>query len=120
MSEQLWHRCSFYNRTPAEGGYRYDRIEVRGPRGDDKLHVPAAPLVGDRIFLTNDLYVVLARQFAYASWGSHDWPLVELHALHGPLVDLIVEPASGLFVDEIWEPAFDLEDGPSTEKRGMR
>lgn len=102
-------RCSFYERTPVEGGYHYEKISLRNPRGDTYLETDHPPLVGDLIFLsdaTSDRrgqYRVIERSWLHSSWGSTDWPYVESVSTTGPLLDIVVERAEGPFVNEVSE-----------------
>ncbi|MET7477984.1 hypothetical protein ABZT17_26960 [Streptomyces sp. NPDC005648] len=108
--------CSFYIRTPAESGqFYYDRVNVGSYHGDGKLHTPQPPQVGDLLHLWDTVkrdggtYVVLARQWLYSSYGSTNWPVLEQQPTVGPLLEVIVEPAEGVFRDQALRP--DEEDG---------
>ena len=107
-------RCSFYERTPVEGGYRYEKISLMNPRGDTSLETDHPPLVGDLIFLSDATserrgqYRVIERSWLHSSWGSTDWPYGEAASTTGPLLDVIVEAAEGPFVDEV--PSVDEEE----------
>lgn len=102
-------RCSFYERTPVEGGYRYDKISLTNPRGDTYLETDQPPLVGDLIFLSDAVserrgqYQVVERSWLHSSWGSTDWPYGEPASTTGPLLDIVVEAAMGPFADEVSE-----------------
>lgn len=111
-------RCSFYERVSvAGGGWHYDRIALRGPNGGDYLVTPWPPVVGDCLFLSDDqrsgLFQVIERQWMHPSWGSTNWPYDKPEPLVGPMLDCIVEPHDGLFVDEVVRP--EDEENSSTE-----
>lgn len=108
--------CSFSIRTPADHGlYRYERVNIASPHYDGKMHTPYPPTVGDLIHLWDTInkaggtYQVLARQWLHSSYGSTNWPLLEQQPTVGPLLEVIVEPAEGVFRNEA--PAHDDEDG---------
>ncbi|WAZ20194.1 hypothetical protein STRCI_001293 [Streptomyces cinnabarinus] len=99
--------CSFHIRTPAEvGQFRYDHVNIGSPHGDGKLHTPYPPQVGDLIHLWDPFekkggtFEVLARQWLHSSYGSTNWPVLAQQPTVGPLLDLIVQPAEGVFRNE--------------------
>lgn len=100
-------RCSFYERTPVEGGYRYEKISISSPRGDTRMETAHPPLVGDLIFLSDATseragqYRVIERSWLHSSWGSTDWPYDKPASKTGPLLDIVVERAAGPFMDEV-------------------
>ncbi|WP_435244935.1 hypothetical protein [Streptomyces tendae] len=79
------------------------------------MYTPYPPAVGDLIYLWDTgkreggTYEVLARQWLHSSYGSTDWPAGEQRPLEGPLLDVVVQPAVGVFRDEA--PVSDGEDG---------
>jgi hypothetical protein len=99
-------RCSFYVRTPDGDGFRYDPVDAGGPNGDLPTTYP--PAIGDLISLKGGMYDVLkggmyevvARQWMHASLGSFDWPYGPEPKV-GPMLNLIVVPAVGVFRDEV-------------------
>jgi hypothetical protein len=101
-------RCAFYERTAVEGGYRYTSIHVQGPPGGGGyLHTDHPPVPGDLIHLWDSLtdqggpYQVVARHWLHSSYGSPDWPYDLAASTEGPLVYIVVEPAEGVFRNEI-------------------
>ncbi len=105
--------CHFYVRVPVGDQFRYDRVNVSGPQGDSTLHTEYPPLVGDLIHLYDKQghqgqFRVIERAWMHSSWGSFNWPYGEPRSKVGPTLDLIVEPADGLFVNEA--PTPDEED----------
>jgi hypothetical protein len=103
--------CSFYIRTPAEGGqFYYDHVDVSSPHHDGRMHTPYPPQVGDLINLWDSIkkqggqFEVIARQWLHSSYGSTNWPLLEPQPTVGPLLGLIVEPAEGAFRDQVVRP----------------
>ncbi|MFE2469742.1 hypothetical protein [Streptomyces mirabilis] len=96
--------CSYYIRTPADGGqFYYDRVNVSSPHHDGKMHTPYPPSTGDLIHLWDTVakkggtFTVLARQWMHSSYGSTNWPLLEQQPTVGPLLELIVEPVEDVF-----------------------
>ena len=71
---------------------------MNAPNG--MLPTPWPPSIGDIVYLPGGMHEVVARQWVYASWGSMDWPHHETQPLTGPLLDIIVVPAEGVFRDE--------------------
>jgi hypothetical protein len=95
-------RCSFYVRVPEGDGFRYDPVEADAPNG--VLPTPYPPSPGDLIFIHGGVYEVIVRQWLHASWGSYDWPHVQAEPQDGPMMDIIVTPAEGVFRDEVSPP----------------
>jgi hypothetical protein len=99
-------RTSFHERIPVEGGYRYRKISINNRQGDTCLHTPHPPAVGDLIQLWDaterrgGMYQVVARQWLHSSYGSMDWPTGQSDSSVGPLLDIVVEAAEGVFRDE--------------------
>jgi hypothetical protein len=100
-------RCNFYRRVPADVGlWRYDHINLSGPHGDTFLHTLHPPLVGDFISLwdfttkTSGVYRIVERSWQHSSWGSANWPYGATRPHVGPILDIIVETAKGVFRDE--------------------
>lgn len=104
-------RCGFYRRTKVTDAptYRYDMIWVDG-WDPGRLVMPHPPAVGDLIYLNHrcgpgeeDLtgnYVVVTRSWIVVSYGSGAWPYGEPHPNEGPLLNIIIEPAKGPFLDK--------------------
>lgn len=103
-------RCAFHVRTTVSDGppptYHYEQVHLSGWDHDGRLHTPHPPQVGDLIFLWDDLkknggyYRVIERSWLHAAYGSTDWPHAEMSPKKGPLVDIVVEPAEGIFRGE--------------------
>lgn len=107
----MYARCIFAERTAVDGGFRYDRISIANRDGDGYLRTPMPPVVGDLIHLRDisedgprGMFVVVARQWSYSSWGSTDWPYGEAESKQGPMLDIIVERAEGVYQDEVYDP----------------
>jgi hypothetical protein len=103
--------CCFFIRTPADGDqFYYDPVNVGSWHGDGNLHTPYPPDVGDLIHLWDTFkkqggtYKVLAREWLHSSYGSTYWPVLEQQPTVGPRLDLIVEPAEGVFQDQAMRP----------------
>jgi len=95
-------RCSFQVRVPTEGQpgkFRYDPIRLKNQRGIS-LETPHPPLLGDLVFLEGAVYEVIGRMWKYPDHGSRDWPWDDYEPRWGPLLDIIVIPAAGLYADE--------------------
>lgn len=99
--------CSFNIRTPAENGqFHYEPVNVSSPHHDGKMHTPYPPAVGDLIHLWDTIkkqggtYEVISRQWLHSSYGSTNWPVLEQQPTVGPLLEMIVEPAEGVFRDQ--------------------
>lgn len=103
-------------RTKVEGGYSYDRLYLRGYGGAaGGLVTPYVPVVGDLIHLNDEergpgTYRVVERAWGHSAYGSADWPLAQIRPNSGPIVDLIVEPAAGPFIDEVYTPEEEDEE----------
>ncbi|MFF4689851.1 hypothetical protein [Streptomyces sp. NPDC001307] len=75
-----------------------------------KVHTPYPPQVGDLVHLWDaieqrgGMHEVLARQWLHSSYGLVNWPLLEKQPTVGPLLELIVEPAEGVFRDQAPRP----------------
>ena len=113
--------CSFYIRTPTDNGqFHYEPINVGSPHGDGKLHTPYPPHVGDLIHpwdpfkKAGGTFEVLARQWLHSSYGSTNWPPLEPQPIVGPLLELIVETAEGVFRDQTPQPN-DEDEGHGDE-----
>lgn len=100
-------RCQFYERTAVEGGFRYSKISLNGPVGVNSFVTPYPPSVGDLITLWDvvdrrgGVFRVVARSWMHSSYGSMDWPYAAPTSKQGPMLDIVVEAAEALFVDEV-------------------
>jgi hypothetical protein len=99
--------CRFYIRTPAgEGLFHYQPLTITAPDGQSRLPTPHPPAVGDLITLFDQItqqgggFRVVDRCWHHASYLSMNWPVMAALPVHGPSLDVIVEPADGLFADE--------------------
>lgn len=108
--------CSFYIRTPAgDGQFHYEHVNISSPHYDGKMHTPYPPQAGDLIHLWDTIkkqggtYEVIARQWLHSSYGSTNWPPLEQQPTVGPLLDVIVELAEGVFRNEAPRPDGDDE-----------
>ena len=104
-------RCKFHERIKVEGGYRYELINIEGPHGFGRFVTAHPPAVGDLIGLW-DAYAqrggtfrVIERMWLHSGYGSTDWPHGSSMSKEGPLLDIVVEAAEGLFVDEVSDEA---------------
>lgn len=102
-------RCSFYIRTQVAGGFRYDPVDVKSRGGVSYLTTSHPPMTGDLISLPDGQYTIVARSWTHSQYGSVDWPHSDSEPRNGPLLTLIVEPAIGPFIDEIYVPEGDEE-----------
>jgi hypothetical protein len=110
--EAAYVRCTFHARIPVEGGHAYEPITPRGNSASGSWSTLHPPSIGDLVPLSPQLYKVTDRIWRYAEHGSRDWPLVEPHAIKGPMLDLIVEPAQGPYHDQIVIPEEDDSTDP--------
>ncbi|GIL29163.1 hypothetical protein [Actinocatenispora comari] len=75
--------------------------------GDGALPTPYPPAVGDLIWLTDRftgsgaVYRVLERQWMHAGYGSMSWRAGTAAPAEGPMLEIVVEAAGGLFLDEV-------------------
>ncbi|GAB3211315.1 hypothetical protein [Nocardia tengchongensis] len=104
-------KCWFYVRHPSTkhpGTYRYQRISLKNPMGANEgglltMHPPA---MGDTLFLADEFsgdagqYRVIARGWSHNQYGSYNWPLGESYPKEPTTLQVLVEPAEGLFQDE--------------------
>lgn len=113
MSTPELAEVSWYVRRPApEGGWYYDHIDVRSPGGSAQP-VRFVPAVGDVVTVggedpgtgkTSGTFRVIDRTWLYPSWGSMNWPHGQTEPTRGPMVQILMEEARGLFVDERTRP----------------
>lgn len=102
-------QCRFYVRTQVSDDpllYRYEQVIVRDHDGSGVSRLRYPPVTGDLIGLfgesaaTRGTFRVIGRSWMHADYGSISWPLTKSEPVNGPLLDLIVVPADGLFVNE--------------------
>lgn len=102
--------CSFYIRTRASGGWRYSPVDLSDSEHQGHLRTTHPPATGDLIYLYDrtsqegGAFRVIERAWQHSSWGSVNWPYTEAMPAVGPALDVIVEPATGLFRDEAPKP----------------
>lgn len=101
-----WARLWFYERRPNPDGWQYQRINPSTPSMDGTLRTTMVPAVGDTFHLADQhdkerrgTFKVVSRDWAYPSFGSHDWPYVG-GIVNGPIVTVIVERSEGPFVNQ--------------------
>lgn len=107
--------CNFHVRTPAEGDpgkFWFETVAHRyTPSFGGGLDTPHVPSVGDLVHLygeteaTQGMFRVLDRAWMYVGFGSADWPHGQARPRSGPIVDIVVEPARGMFADQVLSPA---------------
>lgn len=110
-----WPQVRFAVRFPAGSGtWRYEHISVANPGGQDVIALEYPPAIGDLISVWDSdrarrqlpqpeggpMYRVLDRWWTHSSWGSADWPYGEQMPRSGPLLEIILEPAEGLYRNE--------------------
>jgi hypothetical protein len=104
-------RVKFSVRRPAPGGqWHYETLYFQSRQGNTILPLEYPPAVGDLIVLQlqpapayqagGPVFRVLERMWVHAMYGSPDWRYGEDGPRTGPLLDIIVEPAEGLYRDE--------------------
>lgn len=103
--------CRFYIRAAAgDDQFRYESIHCSCSRFDGRIPTPHPPLPGDLISLWDSLekkggmFRVIERSWHHASYGSVNWPYTENLPVEGPGMDIIVEPAEGVFRNEVPVP----------------
>lgn len=108
-------QCEFHVRTKATDAptWHYARMWLEGPTGGGYLCTEHPPAVGDTIRLYDRLtksggvFRVVERSWNHASYGSTYWPHAEDRPRVGPLLEIVVEQAEGLFRGE----APEVEEG---------
>lgn len=98
-------RVYFYERTPVGEQWRYDRLNISSADGSGVLRTAHPPMVGDLLYLQPgegqaQTYRVVGRAWMHPARGSAAWPLGEAQPVDGPMLDVLVEAAPGLFRDE--------------------
>ncbi|MDA8370288.1 hypothetical protein [Saccharomonospora sp.] len=100
----LFAECAFTVREPAEDGqFHYERIWVDGRESDGRIHTAHPPVVGDIIGLRDrhtgrdGMFEVVMRQWSHAGYLSAAWPYGDPRPNSGPMVEIIVVPAEGVF-----------------------
>jgi hypothetical protein len=88
--------------------WRYRRISPGSPYGSGRLPMRFPPVIGDLIILQDayeeieggPVFRVVDRQWAHSQYRSPDWPYDAPEPREGPLLDVIVEPAEGVYRNE--------------------
>jgi hypothetical protein len=98
----------FAIRYPAgQGAWRYEPVDIPHP-GGVFMPLEYLPSAGDLVTLWDRSgtlsggphFKVVQRSWTWSGYGSVDWPYGKAAAESGPLVDIIVEPATGPYSDE--------------------
>ncbi|MEV4749045.1 hypothetical protein AB0K21_21925 [Streptosporangium sp. NPDC049248] len=100
MKAFTFAQCVFYLREPGvRGGFRYTHLDQLVEPGDD-LPTAMPPQIGDLVNLAGvGLFRVVDRQWSYPAYGSAYWPYGQ-DPKGRVRLDLMVERAKGMFVDE--------------------
>ncbi|MCW2929990.1 MAG: hypothetical protein JWM19_952 [Actinomycetia bacterium] len=103
-------RCNFCVRYPAPGGkWTFVAIRLANWWSNGAIPLWMPPSVGDLITLHpahgqelegGPVYRVVDRMWVTAVYGSGSWPLGKAAPVEGPLMEIIVEPAPGLYADQ--------------------
>ena len=106
-------RCTFYTKTPAPdgSGFIYRMVSPGCAGNDGLLSTFHPPNIGDLIWLndtrrtsTTGMWQVTGRDWLHNDYGSTNWPFGKQHPTVGPALTIIVEPAEGLFIDQVPDP----------------
>lgn len=109
MSRASWPRVRFAIRFPAgDGTWRYEHPDIRHPDGSGSIPMEYPPAAGDLIHLWDSkgpgelsgTFRVLERDWMHSSYGSADFPYGEREPRTGPRLEILCEPADGLYRDE--------------------
>lgn len=104
-------RCSFKVRVPAgDGRYRFETVEQHSYFGGTMplQHPPATGVLVTLYDIRGEgfqpdggpVFRVIDQMWSHPAYGSGGWPYGMQEPREGPLVDIIVEPAAGLYADE--------------------
>lgn len=105
-------RVGFMIRYPAGDGKWWFRPVYLPAPADSSMPMAYPPAPGDLISLYDDrdgenhqpeggpVFRVVARMWNHAAYGSGSWPYGRPEPVEGPLLDIIAEPAPGLYADE--------------------
>lgn len=114
MSEEV--RCRFAVRYPAaeEGKWDFRTVWLSSWDSSGGLPTGQPPMAGDLVVLSADrgdpevmggpVFRVVERMWAYPEYGSAAWPRGTSRPASGPSLEIVVEPAAGLYRDEAGEP----------------
>ena len=106
-----WPKCKFAIRYPAGGGkWRFVTATVEAPTGYAPfVPIEHPPVVGDLVVLHDSregpldggpVFRVIDRMWVYPAYGSPSWPYRSFGPTGGPLLEIVAEPARGLYADE--------------------
>jgi hypothetical protein len=102
-------RCRFMARYPAGGGkWLFRHIDMLTPEGGGRPLLEHPPAPGDLIALQGaardepggPVFRVIDRMWVHPAYGSGSWPFGSPVPQQGPMLEIIVEPAEGLYADE--------------------
>lgn len=100
-------QCAFVTRTPAaDGKFTYEQIQVDARDYRGRLPTAHPPAVGDTVWLWDrykkegGIYKVVERHWSHPMYLSGAWPHGEPWPTTSPTLDMLVEPAEGLYRDE--------------------
>lgn len=102
-------RVTFSVRRPTpDNHWDYQRISPDSPYGSGFVPMNFPPVVGDLIILQDahreveggPVFQVIGRQWAHSNYGSPSWPHNAPEPREGPLLNIVVEPAEGIFRNE--------------------
>ena len=111
MTEVPPVRCDFSVRRPApDNKWNYERLRFETWYGNTFLPLAYPPAVGDLIILQPDpepahetggpIFRVVGRMWAHPQYGSMSWKYGTPTPESGPSLDIVVEPAEGLYLNE--------------------
>jgi hypothetical protein len=108
-------RCSFYVRTVdlASSRHRFTHLVPAGLSMSGLVELEHPPVIGDLIYLrdteteTSGAYRVVDRAWSHAAYGSPAWPAAQARPTNGPWVDIVLEPALGVFTTELTDETAD-------------
>ena len=99
--------CRFSVRYPAAGGkWRFQRAHESSWDTGGAVVTDHPAAIGDLVLLTDPaldggpVFRVVDRMIAYPQYGSWNWPAGRPQPERGPLIEVIAEPAAGLYINE--------------------
>jgi hypothetical protein len=115
-------QVAFKVRYPAgDGLYRFEWVDIHTPGGAGHHPMEHPPLIGDLVILPTrrpggeppleggPVFRVIDRMWGHSEYGSAHWPYGANSPVAGPLLEIIVEPARGLYADQAPLPPEDEE-----------
>lgn len=109
MTDTRPPRVKFAVRYPTKDNrWRYETVDIPAYEGAVFVPMEHPPAVGDLISLWSrqgnmeggPVFRVIERMWNHATYGSTNWPVAEQMPIVGPILDIIVEPADGLYRNE--------------------